>query len=311
MTALNAYTTAWKAIFKTSRMWLLVYGITFLIAAISILPLRGFMSNTLGNSLALNESLPGFDYTFIGDVLNEYGDTLGLLLNQSMAMVLLFFLVSVFLMGGILCIFKNRPKSFDAGIFWQGCSTYFWRLLRLSIYFLIFHFILFAVSTMIYFSVTNGMSPFETESEDYWILSFRIIGVIYLFFATFLFMVHDYTKWQVVNADTYLLTVPIMNTFGLVLKNFGKFFLLSLFNILTFLLVFTVYYFLKQTFTADTGLTILLLFLLTQIFVFTRIGLKLLNIAGVGLLYDASQPEIKAPVSPLIAGTMSHEASSS
>jgi len=285
MNALTAYTAAWRATLRTRKVWLLLYGVTFLLALLSAMPLKGFMANTLGNSLALNQSLPGFDYGFIGDVLNEHGDAIGLVLNQSLVLIICFFVVSIFFLGGIISIFRQTEIEYDGHIFWQGCSRYFWRLLRLSLYFLFFHLLLLGFFVGLYLYLTKGLDPFETESEVLWIRTFHIMAPIYLVMATFLFLVHDYAKLHVVHSNRSLLTVPILQTFRFVFGNLGKFCSLYLLNILTFLLFFGVYYLLKNSFLADSFGTITLLFLLTQVFVMGRVGLKLLNLGGVTLLY--------------------------
>lgn len=285
MTALSAYKSAWKAVLGTRKMWLLLYGLTFLLAFLSSMPLKGFMAKNLGNSLSLNQSLPGFDYGFIGDILNEYGDVINLILNQSFVLVVCFFLISIFLLGGIISIFKQKEIVYNGVVFWEGCSRYFWRLLRLSLYFIFFHLLLLGIFVSIYLARTNGFNPFETESEILWIRTFQIMTPIYLLFATFLFLVHDYAKLHVVHSNKILLTIPILQTFRFVFRNLGKFFSLYLLNILTFLFFFGIYYFLKNSFLADSFGSITLLFLLTQLFVILRVGLKLLNLSGVALLY--------------------------
>lgn len=287
MTAIKAYIEGWKATFKTRSMWLLLYGVTFVLALLAALPLKGFMAKTVGQSLALNKSLPGFNYTFIGDVMNEYGDSIGLILNQSLVVVLLFLLISIFFVGGILSVFKQPVVEYDSTLFWQGCSRYFWRLLRLSVYFILLHGALIALLGMLFLSLTNYMSPFETESDLQWVQMIQIIGPIYILLATFLFMVHDYAKLHVVHSNRSLITKPVIETFRFVFKNLGKFFLLYLFNILTFLVIFGIYYFLKNLLLADTFGAITLLFLLTQIFIMARVGLKLLNLGSAAFLYKA------------------------
>ena len=286
MTATKAYIAGWKATLKTQRMWWLFYGIMFVMALISTLPVKGFLTSSIGNSLALEKSLPGFDYTFFGDLLNEYGFNIDMILNQSIVMVLLFYLVSVFLTGGLLAVFKERPIVFDGAVFWSGCSLYFWRVLRLSIYFIIIHLVLLGLFTMLYFSLSKGMDPFKAENEDLWINNFRILTVIYLLLASFIFVVHDTAKWHMVHTGSHLLVRPFWQSFRIVFKKLGRFLLLFLLNLFTFLLFFGIYYFLKNTFEANTTFSIFLLFLLSQLFIWLRVGLKFLNLAGIGYLYE-------------------------
>lgn len=280
MDFLNAYISGLKTTFRKSKMWLFLYVLNFLFAIALAFPLSGFLEEKLGYTLAADKLLEGFNFTIANDFMNQYGEVIGFVLNQSLIAIILYLLLSVFLIGGILSILKNSKASFQFADFWIGCSSYFWRMLRLTIYFLIFQVIIFFLFFTLFSTLTaGGLERFQNESEI--VQRGLILLPFYLFFATIFFMVHDYTKIQVVNTPSNnWLFKPIRQAFSFVFKNFKSTFLLYLLNLLTFGLLFFLY--LKIDFSAS----ILLTFLLGQFFVITRIGTKLLNLASATDLYQ-------------------------
>ncbi len=286
MKALKAYGIGWREVFRKGKMWLLLYVLSFLFALLAALPFSGFLKETLGDSLAATQSLPGFNYTFVGDLLNTYGESISLILNQSIGVMILFVLLSIFLMGGILVILQFRNEAFDFSRFWMASGRYFWRLLRLTIYFTIFQLLLLSIFAYIYSKLLNGLSPFETESEADWIRLFYILAPIYTFLAMTLSVVQDYAKIHIVHQDERIITKPFWESFIIVFKNFIPFFLLYLLNTITFLIFFGLYYVLGHSFQAHSMPTVALLFLLGQAYIFFRIGVKIVNLAGATYLYQ-------------------------
>lgn len=280
MKFIKAYISGLKATFSKPKMWLLLYVLNFLFAIVLAFPLSSFLGAKFGHTLAADKLLEGFNFTIANDFMNQHGEVIGFILNQSLVALALYLLLSVFLVGGILSIFKNKEASFQSVDFWAGCSTYFWRMLRLTIYFLIFQvIILFLFFTLFSTLTAGGLERFQNESE----IAQRglIILPFYLFFATIFFMVHDYAKVHVVNSSSNgLLFTPIRQAFSFVFKNFKSTFLLYLLNLLTFGFLFFLY--LKL----DAGNAIFLTFLIGQFFVITRIGTKMLNLASATDLYQ-------------------------
>jgi len=278
-----AYLQGWKTTWNNKRLLGIWYVFTFCLALLTAIPFSGFLSKTIGNSLAANELLNEFNYTIISDFLNEYGKGLFPIFNQSIGMLLLFFVGAIFLMGGVLNVFKNQGIHYRAANFWEGSAKYFWRLLRLSIYFLLIHTALLLVFVLILFAQAEGFNPFKAQSEMVFINAIRYVGVIYLFFAVIVAMIHDYAKIHVIHQEIFLMTRPIVETLGLVFKNFIPFFFLFLLNLLTLALFVWLYTIISNKIPNET---IWLAFLIGQLFVLLRITLKLVNLAGAFYLYQ-------------------------
>lgn len=279
MNFITAYTSGLKTIFSKGKLWLLLYALNLLFAIFLAYPLSGFLGTKLGNTLAADTLFERFDFALANDFINEYGDAFGVIMNQSVVGVGLYLLLSIFLVGGILNILKTNDSSYNLGTFWSGGGKYFWRMLRLTIYFLLMQIGVFVLFFMLFSTLTaGGLERFHNEEEI--VQRGLIILPFYLLVATIFFMIHDYAKIHVVATDKNLLFQPVRQAFGWVFKNFSQTFLLYLLNLLTFGILFFIYL------QLNGGTAILAIFLIGQFFVLARIGTKLLNLASATTLYQ-------------------------
>jgi len=276
MSIFSAYIEGLKKTFRNGKLWLLLYGLNFLLALLLAYPLSDFLSKKLSTTLAIDKLFNGFDFTIFNDILKKYGDALSVFSSISIFAALLFLLFSVFVVGGILNLFIHHKTSTNLNNFWSGGSKYFWRMLRLTFYFLIIHYLVAFIFQNIYGALTAG--GFENyDSEKYlWQVAYVVLP-IYLFFATVFFMIHDYAKIHIIHSNKKIIFRPILEAFQFVFKNFGKTLLLYLLNLLTFLIVFFIYWKINGPLGPNS---IGLAFIIGQAFVIFRIGTKLLNLGS-------------------------------
>ncbi|MCO6493164.1 MAG: hypothetical protein J5I98_32390 [Phaeodactylibacter sp.] len=283
MIVITAYTQGWKAVFRNSRMWLALYLFNLLLALLAALPFSGYLGSTVGQSLAAEGRPGGFDYTLFNDFLREYGQGLAPVLDTALGFLLLYLLLSVFLMGGILLVFLRFGEPFRWGLFWQGCTRLFWRLLRLTVYFLLLQGTLLGLFGLLFYLATGGFAIFEMETELELVRPLYYLLPLYLLAAVLVFMVQDYAKIHVAQEGRKWLARPLRQAFGLVFRNFGPFFLLYLLNISTLLLLSGIYWSVSRPLSAAGNIA--LIFLWGQLFIFGRVGLRLLNLASAAYLY--------------------------
>lgn len=281
----------WLAVRKI-KMWVLLYFINLLFALLVAIPLYNLLGDKTGSSLAMERMLPDFDYPVYQDFMNEYGDEFSVIMGQSRLIFAFYFFLSIFLVGGILNIFKNHKDKFSFQAFWSGCTVYFWRMLRLTVYFLIVHALVLALfSSLIYFGwFHDGLDGVESEVEM--VNAVKIIVPIYLIIASFFFMVQDYAKIHVVHKNPNWLFFPFWQSFGIVFKNFLKTYPLYLLNALTFALVFISFWYFRFSNNMDSVATLALTFALGQTFIFSRIGIKMLNLGSATLMYQSIMEKI-------------------
>jgi len=284
--AVKAYAKGWQFLFKNWKMCLILYAFNIGFAVVAAFPLNNYLQSTVAHTLSIQESLKGFNYAIISDFLNEYGTGLAVVFNQSLVILFLFLLVSIFLTGGILNVIKYYPSRFESGLFWQGCIKYFWRLFRLTAYFLIAQGLLLFVAFNVYTFISGGINFFELESDKQLVDAFKIVFPVYLFLVMLLFLIQDYIKIHMAHEEKFLLTKPIWQGIVLVFKNFIPFLLLYIFNLITFLLLFATYWFISDVFQTETLSMIILVFAISQISIIARIGSRLINLSSVGWMYN-------------------------
>lgn len=283
MTAINAYIKGWGVLFNHKKMWMMVYLFNVLFAAIMLLPAKNFLTNTIGNSLAADKILKKFDYPYISDIIDNHIFTMSMIKDQSIVVIILFLFFSIFMMGGIIGSIR-RGQGFSFRPFWSDCGYYFWRFLRLTIFFLIIHAIALTLAGFAFSSI--GLNPFKMESDAVFVTRFKIVGTIYLFLAVFIFMIQDYAKLQIVKMDKTFINRPILQSIRLIFKNFFPCLLLYLINIFFFLLIAGLYYLLRTNLKMTSDGTILMAFLIGQLFLMVRIGLKFLNLMSANHLME-------------------------
>jgi hypothetical protein len=280
----------WLAIRKI-KMWLLLYLINFLFAILAAIPLSNFLQEKVGKSLAPERLLSDFDYTIFQDFMNEYGDAFSIIMGQSRLIFVFYFFLSIFIVGGILSVFKNHADKFSFQAFWSGCTVYFWRMLRLTFYFLIIHVVILGVfGVLIYYGkFQQGLDGVQSEVEM--INAVKYMLPIYLIFASFFFLIQDYAKIHVIHKNPNWLFRSFWKSFAIVFNNFLKTYPLYLLNVFTFTAIFIAFWYFRFSNNMDSGAAIALTFAVGQAFIFARIGTKLLNLGSATLMYQSIMKE--------------------
>ena len=261
----------------------MVYLFNVLFAAIILLPAKNFLTNTIGNSLAADKILQKFDYPYISDIIDHHIFTMSMIKDQSIVVIVLFLFFSIFMMGGIIGSIR-RGQGFSFRSFWSDCGYYFWRFLRLTIFFLIIHGIVLSLAA--WTLSTIGLNPFKMESDAVFVARLKLVSTVYLFLAVFIFMIQDYSKLQIVKMDNTFINRPILKSIQLIFKNFFPCLLLYLINLLGFLLLGGLYYLIRTNVEMTSDGTILLAFVIGQLLLIVRIGLKFLNLMSANHLME-------------------------
>ena len=262
------------------KLWSLLYLVNLLFAGLVVVPMLFYLESKLAFTKATDRLIGGFDFTLFSDFLNQYPTFLRLLCTQTLVVGILFLLLYVFLTGGILTRFKNMETDLHRlGEFWAGCGNNFWRLFRLSIYFLLIHL---GVAWLFYaifnWSVQGGLENFTSEAAIF--LRAKICFFFYGVFALFFFMVHDYAKVMVVASNHRLIFGSFWGAFRLVFKNLKTTFGLYVVLFGIFVLI-SLLYGLTDSLIHRMGIPSLALFLTGQVYVLVQIGFKLMNLGSV------------------------------
>ncbi len=298
MSITQAIKLGFKQVVQHKRLVLLLYLLTLLLGMLVAYPLKSFLASTLNHSLMVGDMVKGFDYTILNDFMNAYGAGISPILNQSLLIIGVFLVGIVFLMGGILYSFNpsvnkellaavSEKTTSQSNAFWGNCAHFFWRLFRLSVYFLFLHGLVLSAFVFLFLSITKGISPREVADDTIIVNTFKYLCPLYLLVAAFFFMWQDYAKIHLVNHQQKWVLKSMGASLFFVLKNGFKTYGLYLVNILFLGLLVLVNYWLSNAFTINTGWHIFFSFLLSQIFIVGRFALKLLNLSSAGFIYRA------------------------
>lgn len=293
---LAALKGGWRHVILHRKMVLILYLSNLVIAVIATMAFRGWLKNAAEHSLALTKSMEQFDFTFVMDLIRNYGG-LSVLCHQAMIITLAYLIYSAFLAGGMLSMFIHHER-FSVKEFMAGGALYFWRTLRLALYFLLLQIGLLAILLFVFMAI--GINPKEMESDVQFLRYFRIILPIYLFAAMVIAIIHDYVKIHVVTQNAN----PMMKAFGagtwFVFGHFGSVLLLYVINLFLLVALFLVYFQAKLLISTSVG--ILSGFLLSQLFLVGRIGVKLLILSSASTLVQLENSSgFPSPSSPDVA----------
>lgn len=272
------------------RMALLLYTFLLLLALLVVLPFQALINRVAGHSLSLQDLLQGWNYTFWNDFINEHGAALTPVLQQSLLAMGLYLLGMIFFLGGIFSVFLRRPAAWDRALFWGQSAHFFWRMLRLSVYFWLIHAALLLLFGTIYLAMSRGLSPYKLDNDALIMGNLRLLLPFYLLPALSVLMWQDYAKVVLVARDEKWLYQPILAAGRFVIRHFAK--ALALYVILLALLglINWLNLLLYPVIEENTGFMILLSLLLSQLVLVLRLLLRLAQWSTATAFWQSKQP---------------------
>ena len=286
---MKALFTAFQQTLRSGRLLILLYGVTLVLGLLVALPFYNTLLVEDQNSLAFLNLLNGFDYTVFSDFMHRSGRTLTPLLSVGRWLGIIYVFLSVFFSGGILTRFTqfstlSVTDSFTVGVFWQACSYYTGRFLRLFFVTLLFICVGAGLWLVIGSLVGIALSDTVTERGEFGIgvLFFTLFALT----ATLLFCIGDYAKVQMVLEDE----TNAFRAFGqagrLVLRNLSRTYGLYWLLILIGTGLFGTYFLLDDVILMSNWSTILVMFVVQQVLIFARVGLKVWSLGTAYTVYQ-------------------------
>jgi hypothetical protein len=274
MKILNSYTTGFKSAFNTKKLVTTIYVITFLMALMLAIPFGNTIQKEAGNSMAFSALLKGFDYTVYQDFMNHSGDAIRPFISTAVWLGIFYLLFTIFFEGGILTVLKRKEDKFTLRFFWEASAKYFSRFFRLALYMLItqaiiaviIFIILAQILSSVYNSAPNEISIFYT---------FVAGVVIYLLIFIFLLIVTDYAKVMLVENEEYRPFRTILRSFAFSFKHFLSTYFLYLLLLVVPILLYLIYFKLESAIGMTSGFNILVIFILQQLLIWSRVFTKI------------------------------------
>jgi hypothetical protein len=278
-------------------MVLALYVINLLIALPLAMAFRAVLEAGFGASMAPLELMRGLDFTAFVDFMNVHVEELSAVFRQISWAIALFMLINSFLAGGILAVLRNEHDKYSISEFFAGCGKYFGRFLRLFFVLAIVLVVLVVVMTFILAILSKVFYDDSTSEVTYIVLT--VVQIKLFFFPVMLLlMIADYSKISiVVNDERKVLKAAWLST-KFVFSHFFRTFGLELLMLLVVIVLFTIYALLDLAIGMTTGLTIIVMLIIQQLFMISRAWSKVFFFGGEMSLYQILQPVVH----PIVEG---------
>jgi hypothetical protein len=283
MNIAKAYTKGFIQTAKYPRMWFIMYFANLLMALLLALPMLSVLKSNFGHSDFFNQILSAYDATVFNEFSYYFGDAISAVTGGIKWLLLAYFLLSVFLTGGIIRTLND--DQFSTASFFGGGAYSFFRYLGLSILVaLIQIFFLIVIAASVGGYIGTHLDSFQSELTAYFI---GIAAAVVYFFIFLIFnMVSDYGKFYLELNDSHNIFKAFWDGIKYVFKHFIK--TLSLYLILLFLpaVIMYVYLYFEKDYKMATSVGILIVFLMQQAFIFLRVFLRTWILSSELKIYD-------------------------
>ncbi len=253
-------------------MIVLLYFTNVLAALVLAIPFFGMIKTGFGNSMAINEMLNQFNFTIFSDFISNAGVVVKNIVSQTIWLSAFFLIISSFLTGGILRTFIK--DHFTMSSFFSASGYHFLRFMGLNVFMIIIQIIIASMVYVPVFALTSKISAHIQTELPLFRIFFTGIG-IHLFLLILFILVGDYAKYYLLLHDSNNIfkafAKAVMFVFGHFFKAFSIFIVLMAIP----LLIFYLYLNLDRDIGMSTAVSIILMFLIQQMFIVLRIWFRL------------------------------------
>ncbi len=282
---MNILVTSFRQLTGSFRFVGLIYGVTLGLGLLTALPFYNTLLVEDQNSRAFLQLLDGFDYTVYSDFMHRSGRAISPLLSVGRWLGVLSIFLSIFFTGGILMLFSWEHRRPDGGEFLAACSAYTGRYVRL--FGVVVLFVVTGAVIWLVIGVLAGtlLSDMLTERGLFWTgaVFFGLFGLS----ATLILCIGDYAKILLFRTDEQQAFRAFGQAGRFVLANLSRTYGLYWLFIGIGTALFGLYFLLDGLIPMQNWLTILLLFVIQQTLVFSRVGLKIWWLGTAALVHDS------------------------
>lgn len=293
MKIIKSYSQGIKQAALQPKMIFVLWLINLIFGLIIYFQFSGLLSEAMGKSMTAEKLLKKFDFNFLFESIIHHGESFHAVFSVTFVLLIVYFFVSIFLLGGILfsLIQSEKLSSVEdkkegfVSMFFQGGGKFYGRFFRLCIYSLIlwiaFIIIIFLLNIVRRALTSNG----ENERLSFYLILIQIgIG---LFLLNLIRMILDYSRIKIAAEDSRKVFRSFFLAIKFVFKNLGKTLVLYYLLALTGVLLFCVYWALKSLIPVYSLIPILIGFVIGQIFIASRGWVKIAFQAGQLKFYKA------------------------
>lgn len=265
----KSYTSGWSLNLETYQNSVILYLSNFFLALILGLI---FINSFESDSLLFDKLFKNFNFTALVEMLRHFDSALPLIKSSFFVLTLAFILLRIFFTGGIIDSFFK--EDFMHSRFWGSSIKFFSKFLRLTLYFFVFYTVIALISFVPLAFVFKALAQ-QSATEPAYITSFITAVFVFVFLSSFLFIISDYSKFIIYLTEPRYIFKSILRATKFVFKNLLKTYSLFLLLMIAPLILIAAYLVLNLIIGDSSIITLIISFLLAQVFIFSRIFIRI------------------------------------
>lgn len=278
MNIFNSLRTGFLRSLKCWKGILIVWFSYLVLASFLAVPLSSTLKSSFGQSMITDHLRNGLDIEVFADPGANIRTILSFISPGLLFTVLIGFLLTAFLNGGLFHSLRRESRKFSTSEFFKSGAKYFWSFLTISILIRLLLYLFGAIFVGIPAVILLQVK--DLSGNTAMIILFITIA-LYLLMLPVIFLVADYARaWQVTKSGTKCIKAI---GFGF-RKAFSKFresyLLMALILIIQIFFIFLIFNVLFG-WRPQTATGVFILFLISQILLYIRLALKTWRFASI------------------------------
>ncbi len=266
---INIFSKTFLELFKKLLLVFSLYAVGFVLAMLVARPFYVTFLNEANTSVALDKLVADFDFMIFTDFFHQSQKAFQPFLPLIFTLGIVYLLLNTFFAGGILD--TTEQEKFNFPRFFEASAHHFGRFAMLLVFLFIFLMVLVSLAGMFFFIFA---AIAEGGSEKDYILWMIPPVLILVYFVGFVVIMGDYGRVMLFKSTTLSPYGAFWKAFSYIFKRPTAIALFWLIIVLGIILS-VVYLGIDSLIGMHSGLTIFIMFLVQQGFVFGRTFLKI------------------------------------
>ncbi len=259
---------------KKARMLIYLWLTNILFSLIVVSPVYFLLQKDFSKSLLGDQIGEGMNLIWFGDIIFKYRDFYPSLIGVFIIPAVLFFLLYIYLNGGIIGRIAAQDVKVTLSNFFSDCGKYFFRFFRIFLISLIGYFVLFGVVMKL---ISALFTLWTKNASTGWpqIFSSNLKLLITVLLFSIVRMFFDYVRVRLVIEDSKKTIKATLTNFSFLGKRFFKVWLLYLL-VGVVVVIFSVVYIGINQILPKAGLFFIIVFIWQQLYILSKIWTKML-----------------------------------
>jgi len=275
MKVFRSYTNGIKEAARSPKMVLLLWLINFMFASVIYFLVSGLFNSAVAPHIDADQMIKKLDFSVILDFILTNGGSLSTIFSIGLILIVMYFIISHLIYGGILHTLKFRresesgeKKSRFMAVFWEGAGKFFFRFIFLTVLSILLWLVFLFINLIL--TPIGGLLTNNGENEQMLVYVFIGRVIIALFMIFLIKMIMDYARIRIVSDNARNVLKSFFQVIGFVFRRFGKTLALFYLILLTGVVLFFIGCFLKSLINTTTLSAVIIAFIIGQVIIMIR-----------------------------------------